>query len=328
MGHHLPGQDPDDHREDPLRSRDVTDPVPSGRVSVVIMTHNRRKKVIRTINSVLPSEPPGVLLEIVIVDDASRDGTSDAIKREFTGSIIKVIVNDSEKMVSESRNRGLEESRGDYVLFLDDDVVLKRDTVTGLIEYLSGDSEAVCAMPIILYHDRADIIWCAGVLHSLWTTLGRFRGFNQTYRGQSSIPLSTDSVITAFMVKREVATRIRFDAEAFPIGWEDMDYAMQLKAAGHDLVVLPWVTVLHDFPVARFVKNRMRLHYEIRNRLLFHRKWCGPRAQRVCALSFSMAIGLGYLLAHMLHSRELVDPVRTASRALLDGLTIPVGHRA
>ena len=111
----------------------------NGRVSVVITTHNRRRLAIRAIKSVLFSERPEDILEIIVVDDASTDATSEAISREVDTKLIRVIKNESEKLVSESRNRGLRESRGEYVFFIDDDVVLHSQTIASLVDFLSSN---------------------------------------------------------------------------------------------------------------------------------------------------------------------------------------------
>ena len=87
------------------------------KVSALIPTYNRRPYVCRAIDSVLAQTVP--VDEIVVVDDGSTDGTAEAIRIRY-GSRIKVIQEENGG-VSVARRRAIEESRGQWVAFLDSD---------------------------------------------------------------------------------------------------------------------------------------------------------------------------------------------------------------
>jgi glycosyltransferase involved in cell wall biosynthesis len=87
-------------------------------VSVVIPTHDRSTLLALTLRSVLWQED--VSLEAIVVDDGSIAGTV----REVPGledPRVRLIRNESAQGVSSARNRGIDESRGDWIAFLDDD---------------------------------------------------------------------------------------------------------------------------------------------------------------------------------------------------------------
>jgi GT2 family glycosyltransferase len=123
------------------------------------------------------------------------------------------------------------------------------------------------------------------------------------------------------MVCRSVATRIWFDSKTFPIGWEDMDFAMEMKKAEYGVFVLPWAKVWHDFPNARFVKNNLRLYFEVRNRVIFHKKWSTSLPQYFFSVTMSIATGLMYLVLSLYYIRS-IKSVRTVLTALVDGLLL------
>lgn len=86
-------------------------------VTVVIPTYNRRYCLGRAIDSVLNQDLDA--LELIVVDDASSDGTADWVAETYPGiRLIRVPVN---RRVSASRNAGLAAARGQYIAFLDDD---------------------------------------------------------------------------------------------------------------------------------------------------------------------------------------------------------------
>ena len=58
--------------------------------------------------------------EVIVVDDASQDGTAEAVRREF-GASVQVIEMQENGGVSAARNRGIERARGQWLAFLDSD---------------------------------------------------------------------------------------------------------------------------------------------------------------------------------------------------------------
>lgn len=84
-------------------------------VSVVIPTYDRRALVLRALDSVLAQIRPAD--EVIVVDDASGDGTVDALSR----LPVTLLVQERRRGVSAARNRGVVAARGDWVAFLDSD---------------------------------------------------------------------------------------------------------------------------------------------------------------------------------------------------------------
>lgn len=88
------------------------------KVSVVIPTYNRAHLLPRAIQSVLDQTYQD--LEIIIVDDGSRDNTERVIKN-FKDERIRYIQHNQNKGASAARNTGIRESRGKYIAFQDSD---------------------------------------------------------------------------------------------------------------------------------------------------------------------------------------------------------------
>ena len=87
-------------------------------VSVVIPTHNRRELLAHTLGSVLAQRD--VTVQVVVVDDGSTDGTCDAVAN-LGDPRVRLVRHDHALGVSAARNRGVVESTGEWVAFLDDD---------------------------------------------------------------------------------------------------------------------------------------------------------------------------------------------------------------
>jgi len=79
-------------------------------VNIIIPTFNRKEKLDRLINSILKSSYPVNKLDIIVVDDASTDGTYEYIKNKY--STIKLIKNKKELLISGAGTGGCQKQKG------------------------------------------------------------------------------------------------------------------------------------------------------------------------------------------------------------------------
>ena len=93
--------------------------------SIIITNYNYARYLERCLRSVLnQSEPPGGF-EVIVVDDCSQDRSLQILKN--FSSDIRYEINDSNQGLSYSRNRGVQLSRGQYVVFVDADDYVHKD---------------------------------------------------------------------------------------------------------------------------------------------------------------------------------------------------------
>ncbi len=85
-------------------------------ISVVVPTHDRRGLLHRALGSI--AAQTRAPLEVVVVDDGSKDGTAAMVRRDYPDV---VLIEQANGGVSAARNRGIERSRGDWIAFLDSD---------------------------------------------------------------------------------------------------------------------------------------------------------------------------------------------------------------
>lgn len=121
------------------------------KVSVIIPTFNRKQSVLVAIASVL--EQTVSADEVIVVDDGSTDGTSDAIWDHYGSRV--VVVKQENGGVSAARNRGIECARGEWVAFLDSDDVWVPTKLERQIEALStfGGEFGVCFTNVTIQGD-------------------------------------------------------------------------------------------------------------------------------------------------------------------------------
>ncbi|HWS71077.1 MAG TPA: glycosyltransferase, partial [Thermoanaerobaculia bacterium] len=100
-------------------------------VSVVIAAYNEEKVIVRTIEAVLANgyEP----LDIVIVDDGSRDGTAAEVERLFAHLPNVQVIRQENAGKAAALNRGIAYATGDVIIALDADTLFARDTIAKLV---------------------------------------------------------------------------------------------------------------------------------------------------------------------------------------------------
>lgn len=112
------------------------------KISVVIPAHNSQRTIERCINSVLSQTSK--VFEIIVVDNNCVDGTVDILKSMSISNLR--IVTEGKEGASYARNKGISESKGDYIAFLDSDDVWIQNKLEKQIKTLE--------------RNRADVVFC------------------------------------------------------------------------------------------------------------------------------------------------------------------------
>lgn len=114
-------------------------------ISVIIPTYNRRELLLRAIDSVLKQTHAD--LEVIVVDDASADGTQSAVL-DLQDERVRYVRQTENAGACAARNRGLDMARGEYIAFQDSDDVFHEDKLEQQLAYLTetGADVTACAM--------------------------------------------------------------------------------------------------------------------------------------------------------------------------------------
>jgi GT2 family glycosyltransferase len=279
-------------------------------VSVVIPTYNRRQKLKRLLISVLKSDYRNI--EILVVDDASADGTLDEVKDLDPN--VRLVRNESERLLAGCRNVGILNTHGDLIFLIDDDNVIAKDAVHELVEFMCRDMTVGVAGPIMYYLTDPSRVWCSRVKRNYITSQTVFPERNRRHVRFDQI-LESDDFPNAFMIRRSVVDKMGlFDETNFPIHYDEADFCNRVKQAGFRVVSVPSARVWHDIPLPtgkidgarRFsVHTGERAFYAARNRILFFRKY-SKRHEFVMFLTLFMPAASAVYLKTILTDPKLV----------------------
>lgn len=114
-------------------------------ISIIIPTYNHGKEIVKCLDSVFAQTFQGI--EIIIVNDGSTDGTEEILKQYLNKQEIFLIkiINQSNQGAPAARNNGFKESKGEYVIFLDADIELRKDALEVMLKTLENNSNAAYA---------------------------------------------------------------------------------------------------------------------------------------------------------------------------------------
>lgn len=196
-------------------------------VTIIIPTYNSEITLPLVLESILNVDYDKKLIKVVIVDDASNDGTftvAEDFSRKYSHIFhsIEVVRLQERVTTSKVRNEGVRRAiKYSYYLFLDSDVVLKTSTINELFNVLKYHREAGAAGAL-----------CITSNPSLFEKLMWFRYLGKVSEG----PAGTG----ALMVKPEVFEKVGFFNEdlGYPKTiYEDLEYVMRIRKAGYNVLI-------------------------------------------------------------------------------------------
>ncbi|MFB0567859.1 MAG: glycosyltransferase family 2 protein [Candidatus Bathyarchaeia archaeon] len=298
-------------------------------VSVTIVNFNGKELLRRCLTSLLTTNYPN--FEIIVVDNASTDGTIELIEKLFGSySSIKVVENRENLGHAEGCNIGARVAKGKYLVFLDSDTEIKaggcisennepsyvpENWLLELVKVMESDrSVGIAQAKMVLAKDSRLLDYTCMAIDALGT-------WHATY-GLKEDELKHNFEILAAssgccIVRRDVFEEVGgFDSDYF-IYDDDTDFSLRTRLLGYKVVLVPSAVIVHRGGVLRGInprtvyhsaKNRARTmlkNYELRN------LWW-----RFLVLCFLMSIvSVGFLLL------KKIDEAKATVKGLSNSIT-------
>lgn len=277
-------------------------------VSICMVSLDCWKVLEPCLESLTASSPP-VTHEIIVVDNASTDGTSDHVAAKYPD--VKVIRNSRNVGFTRATNQAIEASCGRYLLWLNTDTILRPDALFELLTFLEARPHAGVVGPKVLNPDGSFQVQCRrgiptpGVSLAYMLGLGRLWPEHRVLGGYALtyLPVDEPNIVGAvsgccLLARREVWERIGpLDEEIFGFG-EDVDWCVRASNAGWEVWYHPGSAIVHlkgqggvhSKPYHKvlgihqamwvFYRNHLRRHYWAPVTILV---WIGVQVS--CALS-------------------------------------------
>lgn len=251
-------------------------------LSVIIVSYNTKFLTLDCLQSVFASETE-YAYEVILVDNASRDGSAVAVKEQFPQ--VSIVENHNNIGFAKANNQAITLVAGRYVLLLNSDTIVQPDTLQKMIAYMDDHpSTGAAGCKVILPNGSLDKACKRGFptpSSSFYYLSGLSRLFpanprlNQYHLGHLDPDLThtVDCLVGAFMVVRQETIReVGMLDEAFFMYGEDVDWCYRIKQEGWSIDYYPATFIVH-VKGASSRRKPLKIIYEFHRAMwLFHRK--------------------------------------------------------
>jgi hypothetical protein len=313
-------------------------------LSVIIVNWNVRPLLERCLASVTESAQRGGLnCELIVVDNASTDGSPDMVRRLFP--TVELICSDANLGFARANNLGASRAGGRYLLFLNPDTEVVGDALPTMVAYMDQHPAVGLLGPKLLFPDgrvqpsrRRFPTLATAFLESTvvqqWFPQNRTLDRYYVRDRSDDVEQDVDWVVGACMlIRREAWDEIGPLDERFFMYSEELDWCRRLKSAGWRVVYLPSATVVHYEGQSSAQVVPARHIYFQSSKVLYFRKHHGPwagGALRVFLLAtyvYQLCLeGLKWLLGHKRALRR--ERIAAYLRVLRSGLSAQSEVRA
>jgi GT2 family glycosyltransferase len=292
-------------------------------LSYCVVNTNGRDYLLRCLAAIESTHPAGVSREILVLDNASTDGSADAVRA--LGGEIELI--EQPRPTGKAANDSLlmERAEGRYCLLLNEDSELRPGATAALLDALDADPKAAAATPQLLAGDGSPYP-CAWRFPGVGTALAGalFLHRRLTVESKGAETRRVDwAQSSALLVRREAAAAVGYMDPDFFVYYDECDFAKRLAEAGwHELFVPGGQAVHHDQLATDLAVGLPRIVEFHRNRDLYMRKHHGAAAALVVRALTAWSYGVRALVATVIpgrpadvyraHARQALFPARGA----------------
>ena len=212
-------------------------------ISVVILNYNGRGISEPCVESVLNSDYPE--FEVVVVDNASNDGSAEEIEQRFgNDKRLRLVRSPVNLFYTGGNNIGIRESKGEYIFVINNDTEIDRDCLSRISSAMR-DERIGAAQPKILLYGRDSVIDnTGGLIDRLGYTKGR--GSKEKDAGQyDGRPGIFFAGGTAIVLKKKVLGEVGVFDDKFVAHWEDVDLSWRIRLKGYKIVFIPEALIHH-----------------------------------------------------------------------------------
>jgi GT2 family glycosyltransferase len=258
----------------------MTDPNPGPlELSIIVVTYNSRRHVRDCLESVQLSAA-SFGHEVIVVDNASQDGTPDIIRNEFPN--VRLIANPENKGFAHGNNLGIAQSQGQFIILLNPDAVVPPKTLDTLLKEMKLSSETGLLGCLLLNADRSlqqsfgyEVSFWSEVIRKLFFNLWenhRFSPAGWVLRFLHSRKREVAWVKGACMLaRRQALLDAKLMDENFFMYLEDADLCQRIRQLGWHVRYTPEAQVTH-FGGGSVQSNPGRSALEYRRSQLYYFK--------------------------------------------------------
>ena len=288
-------------------------------LSYCVVNTNGRDDLVACLDAIERTHPEGLESEVLVLDNASDDGSLEAI----AGRDVRVIALDLRTGKAENDSTLLREARGEYCLLLNEDSELKAGAPRALLDALEADPRAAAAGAQLLDSEGRPTP-CAWRLPDLPWALAAAVFLHERVAVESVGTVTREvgwAQSSAMLVRRSAAEEVGYLDPDFFVYSDETDFCKRLRDAGWRILYVPAARAIHHNQLStdeasmrrrlvEFHRNRdlyLRKHHSAALRWAWHLLWAWSYLVRAAA---SLALPGRDPRRYLLHARQEVAPAR------------------
>jgi N-acetylglucosaminyl-diphospho-decaprenol L-rhamnosyltransferase len=278
-----------------------------------------RDWLVACLEAIERTHPAGVSYEVLVLDNASQDGSADAVRQRFPAA--RLIALERRTGKAENDTRLLREARGELCLLLNEDTEVRDGATRALLDALEGDPRAAAAGAQLLT-TKGEPTPCAWRLPNAgWAIAGAFF-LHHSYAVQS-VGSSVRRVgwvqSSAMLVRREAAEQVGWLDPDFFVYSDETDFCRRLHDAGWRILYVPQAQAVHHDQLSTDAGAMRRRIVEFhRGRDLYFRKHRMPVTRLLWRACWTWAYAVRAVAAtvlpghdprrYLMHARQQLNP--------------------
>ena len=241
-------------------------------LSIIIVSYNTKEFLRNCLTSILSSINGKLGCEVIVVDNASSDGSaSEILNMKNKISNMRAILNKKNVGFSKANNIGIKQAKGRYLLFLNPDTIVYPNILETMVDFMDKHKDAGAATcKVVMPNGELDES-CHRGFPTPWNAFSYFSGISKLFPyskllsdyNLSWMDLSKtheiDALCGAFMlVRRKAGEQVGWWDEDYFFYGEDIDFCYMLKSKGWKIYYVPTVSILHYKGVSGGIKKISR----------------------------------------------------------------------
>jgi hypothetical protein len=223
-------------------------------LSIIIVSFNTKELLKNCIKSIYQTVR-NRSYEIIVVDNASSDGSPDLIEKEFEG--ITVIKNKENLGFARANNQAIKLAKGGCILLLNSDTILREGAVGTLLDFIAKNPDAAAIGPKVLSSDESlqnkgflfpSIMFSMLVLSGINKFLDeklKCRIFPKFYWDENDVREVDYLEGSCFLMKREAVNIVGLLPEVYFMYFEEAEWCYRAKKHGYKIWYVPTARVIH-----------------------------------------------------------------------------------
>lgn len=218
---------------------------PEIELSIIIISYNTKTLLGECLETLF--QPQKVNLEIIVVDNASSDGSVNLVEEKFKK--VKIIKNKANLGFAKATNMGIKIAKGKYVLLLNSDTRTNSLALKMLVDFANKNPEIGIVGARLLNRDGSiqpsvfRLPTIKGAVKEFWL---KKQGSFGKYFPEGDIPVEVEAVVgAAMLIPKKVIDKIGLLNERYFMYFEDLDYCRRVRRAGFKVYYLPKAEVIH-----------------------------------------------------------------------------------